>query len=77
MRHQNIDPQQSLMIYTYKFEVAPSALSWIISPIVEWVFNWQTRRRFARLRDFLALHASDVEHWQLAEAAKSATRPLE
>jgi hypothetical protein len=69
MRHRAIGPQQSLLIYTYAFEVGPSALRWAMKPVVEWVFHRQTMRRFARLRDFLASHASEVELWQKNQAS--------
>ena len=32
-----------------------------------WVFQRQTRRRFARMRDFLATHADAVAQWQREE----------
>lgn len=63
MRHQATSPNKSLLIYTYTLEVGPPALRWLIAPVVISLFNWQTRRRFARLRDFLALHAEDVKLW--------------
>lgn len=64
MRHRAIAQNQSVLIYTYSFEVCPSALHWILEPIVKGIFDWQTRRRFARLQNFLALHANDVALWQ-------------
>ena len=64
MQHRATGPHASLLIYTYTFEVGPASLRWLIAPVVERIFNWQTRRRFARLQDFLASHADDVERWQ-------------
>ncbi len=64
MRHRATGPEQSLLLYTYSFEVGPPVLRWVMRPVVEWVFNWQTRRRFARLHDFLAVHACEVVQWQ-------------
>lgn len=64
MRHRSTAPNQSLLIYTYSFEVGPAALRWLLEPIVKRIFDWQTRRRFARLRDFLTSHADDVALWQ-------------
>ena len=64
MRHQATGQECSLLIYTYTFEVGPPGLCWALAPFVEWIFNWQTRRRFKRLSVFLALYASDVERWQ-------------
>lgn len=71
MRHRATAPNQSLLIYTYSFEVGPTALRWVLEPVVKGIFDWQTRRRFARLRDFLALHADDVAQWQ-RDSAKDA-----
>lgn len=69
MQHRAMAPHRSLLIYTYNFEVGPSALRWVMEPIVKGIFHWQTRRRFHRLRDFLALHADDVALWQQQGAA--------
>ena len=71
MRHQATAPNQSLLIYTYRFEVGPAALSWLLEPMVQSIFDWQTRRRFARLRAFLMAHADEVALWQrgVAEGA--------
>jgi hypothetical protein len=68
MRHRAIASEQSVLICTYTFEVGPSELRWIIGPVVVWIFNWQTRRRFGRLRNFLAQHAKEVENWQRSQA---------
>ena len=73
MRHRATAPNQSLLIYTYSFEVGPTALRWVLEPVVKGIFAWQTRRRFARLRDFLALHADDVALWQ-RDSAKDAVQ---
>jgi hypothetical protein len=67
MRHHAVGPHQSMMVYTYSFEVAPYSLRWIIRPFVEWIFYWQTSRRFARLREFLEHHADEVEAWQKSQ----------
>jgi hypothetical protein len=66
MRHRATGPQQSVLVYTYTLEVGPPALRWLIGPVVDVVFYWQTRRRFARLGRFLALHAGEVRLWQQA-----------
>lgn len=64
MQHRATGLNKSLLIYTYSFQVGPTALRWVLEPIVKWVFEWQTRRRFERLQDFLALHADEVALWQ-------------
>jgi hypothetical protein len=35
-----------------------------MEPVTRWVFDWQTRRRFSRMRDFLAAHRNEVRNWQ-------------
>jgi hypothetical protein len=64
MRHQPIDAHRSLMVYTYSFETAPRLLRWLLDPATKRIFDWQTRKRFDRMRDFLAGHAGEVEAWQ-------------
>jgi len=73
MRHRATGPQQSVLIYTYSFEAGPAWLRWLLTPVVDWIFTWQTRRRFARLQDFLAQHAAEVERWQQANTNAGAT----
>jgi hypothetical protein len=72
MRHRASGAQQSLLIYTYSFDCGPPAWRRLLEPAVEFIFNWQTRRRFARLRAFLAQHAGEVEAWQ---REREAARP--
>jgi hypothetical protein len=74
MRHRATAPNQSLLIYTYSFEVGPTALRWVMEPIVKVIFDRQTRRRFSRLQDFLALHAGDVARWQRDRATEAVQR---
>lgn len=66
MRHQPIDESRSVMVYTYSFETAPRPLRWVLDPVAKAAFDWQTRKRFARMRRFLAAHASEVRAWQEA-----------
>lgn len=65
MRHRATGPNESVLVYVYSFDVGPPWLAWLHEPIVDGVFYWQTRRRFGRLRGFLADHAAEVEAWQL------------
>jgi hypothetical protein len=64
MRHRASESGRSVLIYTYNFEVGPSPLRWLLEPIVAWIFDQQTRRRFARLSAFLERHAGEIERWQ-------------
>jgi hypothetical protein len=51
MRHRDTVPGRSVFVYVYTLETAPRAVR-------------QTRRRFERMRNFLALHADEVVQWQ-------------
>lgn len=64
MQHRADGPDRSRLIYTYTFEVGPPALRWLLEPPVAWLFERQTRRRFARMRAFLHAHAGEIERWQ-------------
>lgn len=75
MQHRPDGAGRSLLIYTYTFEVGPRVVRWLLEPPVALVFDWQTRRRFARLRSFLLEHAGEIEEWQLAGAEHSPPRP--
>jgi hypothetical protein len=64
MKHEPVDADQSVMIYTYTIETGPAMLRWLMEPVVKRLFEWQTRRRFACMRDFLLAHRAEVEAWQ-------------
>jgi hypothetical protein len=64
MRHRPLSDGESVMIYTYSFDVAPPWLRWAFEPVVKLVFDWQTRKRFGRMQRFLRVHADEVQRWQ-------------
>lgn len=64
MRHKDLGNGQSVLLYTYTFEVGPRCIAWIIRPFVERVFDYQTRKRFERLRTYLTNHAQEITRWQ-------------
>jgi hypothetical protein len=64
MRHRPINAERSLMIYTYRFEAGPRGIAWLVEPLVKVVFDWQTRRRFGRMRRFLQTEGPRVGAWQ-------------
>lgn len=77
MRHQEQGPHQSLLIYTYTFQVGPAALRTVMEPVVDWVFVRKTRQRFQRLAQFLAVRAADIADWQQTQSvAKSAAQKV-
>lgn len=67
MRHQDNGPNQSLLIYTYTFQVGPAPVRAVLEPVVDWIFVLKTRQRFKRLARFLASHAGDIAEWQRAQ----------
>jgi hypothetical protein len=69
MRHQPLADERSVMVYTYSFECGPRALRWLLEPATKRVFDWQTRKRFERMRRFLQAHAADVRAWQQGETS--------
>ncbi|HEY0064342.1 MAG TPA: SRPBCC family protein [Telluria sp.] len=64
MKHEAAADGRSAMIYTYTIETGPPALRWLMEPIVNRIFLRQTRQRFARMQQFLAANAAEVEAWQ-------------
>lgn len=64
MRHVDLGDDRSLLIYTYTFAVAPTALAWFLEPVVDRVFLKATEKRFNRLQTFLKTHAQEVRVWQ-------------
>jgi hypothetical protein len=71
MRHQACGMDQSVIVYTYTFEVGPAPLRWLLEPVVQQVFEKKTTQRFARLAHFLAAHAADIAAWQQTKNAAS------
>ena len=69
MRHRPLAGDRSVMVYTYSFECGPRILRWALEPVVKRVFDWQTHRRFARMRSFLQAHAHEVRAWQAERPA--------
>jgi hypothetical protein len=70
MKHEAIDGHRSVMIYTYTVEAGPPGLRWLVEPVVASIFAWQTRKRFARMQAFLAIHAAEVAAWQREQNLK-------
>lgn len=64
MRHRPHAADASVMIYTYSFEAGPRMVRWLVEPIAKLIFDWQTRKRFARMQGFLQEHADEVVVWQ-------------
>ena len=80
MRHVPLTGGRSTLIYSYTLETHPSALRWLMEPVVDRLFLHATRKRFRRLAAWLELHAAEVTAWQLvshAEPRGTAEAPAE
>lgn len=64
MKHVPAGDGQSVMIYTYTIETGPAMLRWLMEPLVDRIFERQTRKRFACMRRFLLAHQAEVQAWQ-------------
>ncbi|NWB84340.1 MULTISPECIES: hypothetical protein [Pseudomonas] len=53
MRHRDIDDATSELIYTFSVRLRPRWLGWVLDPLVNRVFEWETRQRFAAMAAYL------------------------
>jgi hypothetical protein len=53
IRHENISDQESRITYQFHFVTKPNILRFILDPIMEKVFIWETRKRLHALKAFL------------------------
>lgn len=54
IRHEDLGPAQSRITYTWTFTARPRRLAWLLEPIMQRLFTWETRRRLAALRRYFA-----------------------
>lgn len=54
IRHEDLDDGRSRVTYTLSFTARPSFLAWLLEPIMLRIFRWETAKRLAALRDYLA-----------------------
>jgi hypothetical protein len=52
IRHEDISDQESRIIYQFHFVTKPRVLRFILDPIMERVFLWETRKRLRALKSF-------------------------
>jgi Polyketide cyclase / dehydrase and lipid transport len=52
IRHEDISDQESRIIYQFHFVTKPRVLRFILDPIMERVFLWETRKRLSALKSF-------------------------
>jgi hypothetical protein len=67
LRHEELGPDESRIIYTWTFAARPRWLAWLLEPVMNRVFQWETRKRLASLRE----HFDQVRNQQqsLVDAA--------
>jgi hypothetical protein len=54
IRHEDRGERSSHITYTWTFSARPRCLAWLIEPLLQRVFTWETRRRLAALRCYFS-----------------------
>jgi hypothetical protein len=58
IHHEHISESKSQITYKFHFTTKPRVLQFLLDPIMERVFKWETRRRLSALRTFF-IHSQD------------------
>ncbi|GFM67092.1 SRPBCC family protein [Pseudomonas cichorii] len=53
MQHRDIDDARSELIYTFRIQMRPRWLGRVLDPLVNRLFEYETRRRFAAMAEYL------------------------
>jgi len=59
MQHRDLDGASSQLIYTFTLRLRPTWLGRIIDPLVNRLFEWQTRKRFKAMAAYLKARGND------------------
>lgn len=59
MRHRDIDEKSSELIYTFGVQLRPRWLGRVLDPLVNRIFEWETRNRFAAMAGYLRNKAEE------------------
>lgn len=54
IRHEDISPHTSRITYKFHFKSRPDFLQWMLDPIMQRIFLWETRRRLRALKAYLS-----------------------
>ncbi|WP_254507288.1 SRPBCC family protein [Anatilimnocola floriformis] len=54
IKHADLGDGRSRITYAWQFTAWPRVLRWLIEPLVNAIFCWETRKRLAALRKFMA-----------------------
>ncbi|MEQ4185422.1 hypothetical protein [Pseudomonas amygdali] len=57
VRHRDIDAASSELIYTFTLRLRPKWLGRVLDPLVNRLFEWETRNRFAAMAVYLRARA--------------------
>jgi hypothetical protein len=58
MRHRDLDDHRSELIYSFTVRIRPRWLGWFLDPLVNRIFEYETRQRFASMAEYLRSKAS-------------------
>ncbi len=54
IRHFAVDENSSEIVYEYHFTARPKRLQWLLHPIMNLIFGWETRKRLRALKRYCA-----------------------
>ena len=57
IRHRDLPDSSSLVEYIYHFRARPRWLRWILHPLMQRLFAWETRKRLRALKQYFARNA--------------------
>jgi hypothetical protein len=52
IRHEDLEGGQSRVTYTWTFTARPRWLAWLLEPVMQRVFAWETKKRLAALKRY-------------------------
>ncbi|HEX5105087.1 MAG TPA: SRPBCC family protein [Pirellulaceae bacterium] len=52
IRHDELGPDESRVTYSWTFTARPRWLRWLLEPVMNRIFRWETRKRLAALSRF-------------------------
>ncbi len=55
LRHEELPGGQSRITYAWQFTARPRWARWILEPLLNRIFHWETRKRLRALQKFMAL----------------------
>ena len=74
LKHEDLEDGQSQITYAWQFTARPRMLAWLIEPLLNAIFRWETRRRLAALKKFM-ITAGCCSPLAAAEQRSVATGP--